>query len=680
MKRRAAAGTLAAALAAVVLPAGAVPAFEAVRAAHAPSDTVYLDRHGEPVQTLRTDPRVRRLAWMPLEAMSPALREAVVLGEDRRFWQHAGVDWRALAAAAWANAWNEKTRGASTLTMQLAGLLDDTLARPAGGRSVVQKIGQAARAAELERTWTKAQILEAWLNMVPLRGDAIGVPAAAWALFGKRPEGLDSVEAAVVAALVRAPNAAAPQAVRRACDLLQQQRLPCTGLDTTVANAFARRAPPSPGEALAPHFTRAWRAAGGGPRTTLDAGLQRVAVRALRQQLAELRGRNVEDGAVVVLDNASGEVLAWVGSSGPGSQAAAVDAVLARRQPGSTLKPFIYAAALEARWLTAASLLEDAPLALPTGGAGLYAPQNYDGSFKGAVSVRTALASSLNVPAVQVGALLGPEALFERLQRLGLDLRESAGYHGHALALGSAEVTLLGLANAYRALANGGRWSAVALGPRPAARAVFDPGAAWIVADILADPAARATTFGFDSPLVTRGWAAVKTGTSKDLRDNWCLGFTDRYTVGVWVGNAGGAPMHGVSGTHGAAPVWRELVAHLHELHAARPSRAPAPPAGVRAEGGEFYLAGTGAALRGRAAAFGIVSPREGSVVVLDPDIPPAQQQLVLRGAPGRWFVNGVAVGEGSQVAWRPWPGRHRVERRGGGSTDRAEFEVRFRR
>lgn len=673
MKRLAAAALLAATLA----PAAAVPTFEAVRAAHRPSDTVYLDRHGAPLQTLRTDDRVRRLAWMPLEAVSPALREAIVLGEDRRFWQHGGVDWRALAAAAWANAWNEKTRGASTLTMQLAGLLDDTLARPAGGRTVVQKIGQAARAAELERQWTKAQILEAWLNLVPLRGDAIGVPAAAWALFGKRPDGLDSVEAAVVAALVRAPNAAAPVAVRRACELLQQQRLPCTGLDTTVADAFARRAPPAPGEALAPHFVRAWRAAGGGEQTTLDAGLQRLAVRALRQQLAELRGRNVEDGAVLVLDNASGEVLAWVGSSGPGSSAAAVDAVLARRQPGSTLKPFVYAAALEARWLTAASVLDDAPLALPAGAGGLYAPQNYDGGFKGAVPVRTALAASLNVPAVQGGALLGPDALFTTLQRAGLNLRESAGFHGHALALGSAEVTLLDLANAYRALANGGRWSAVALGPRAAERRAFDAGAAWIVADILADGAARAPTFGFDSPLVTRGWAAVKTGTSKDLRDNWCVGFTERYTVAVWVGNAGGAPMHGVSGSHGAAPVWRELVA---QLHAERPSRAPARPAGVQAHGGEFYLAGTAPAAAGRAAPFGIVSPRDGSVVVLDPDIPPAQQQLVLRGAPGRWFVNGVAVGDGAQVAWRPLPGRHRVERRGGGSTDSAVFEVRFRR
>ena len=667
---------LAALLLAAVLPAFALPSFDEVKRAHRPSDVEWTDRHGVPIQAQRTDDRVRRLAWMPLAEVSPALREAIVLGEDRRFWEHSGVDWRALAAAAWANAWNERTRGASTLTMQLAGLLDDDLARPAGGRSVAQKIGQAASATELERRWTKAQVLEAWLNLVPLRGDAVGVPAAAWALFGKRPGGLDSVEAALLAALVRAPNAKPEAAVRRACELLKAQRQPCTGLESTAERAFARRAPPSPGEALAPHFVRHWRAAGGAPRTTLDAGLQRVATQALRQQLAELRGRNVEDGAVIVLDNASGEVLAWVGSSGPGSAAAAVDAVLARRQPGSTLKPFVYALALERRLVTAATRLTDAPLELAAGD-GLYAPQNYDGGFKGDVSVRTALASSLNVPAVKVGAMVGADDLFARLQRAGLGLKESAGFHGNALALGTSEVTLADLANAYRMLANGGRWSAIAVGPPAPPRRVFDEASAWLVADILADASARAVTFGFDSPLVTRGWAAAKTGTSKDLRDNWALGFTRRYTVGVWVGNAGGEPMHGVSGTQGAAPVWREVVAHLH---AAEPSRAPPLPAALRREGGEFYLAGTGPARAGRASALGITSPRDGSIVVLDPDIPPALQRLVFRGAAGRWSVDGQPVGEGERVVWKPMPGRHRLERTGGGSADAVQFEVRWKR
>jgi penicillin-binding protein 1C len=658
------------------LPAfAAVPSFDHVKRAHQPSDLQLTDRHGAPLQSVRIDATVRRFAWMPLDEMSPALRDAIVFSEDRRFWEHSGVDWQALAGAAWNNAWNRRTRGASTLTMQLAGLLDGELARPAGGRSAAQKLGQVASAAALDGTWSKTQVLEAYLNLVPLRGDTVGVPAAAWQLFGKRPSGLDAVESALLAVLVRAPNANAAAASKRACDVLQQQRLRCDGVATAVEQALARRPQAAPGEALAPHFARAWLGAGGGARTSLDAGVQRVALAALRQQLAELRGRNVDDGAVVVLDNASGDVLAWVGSSGPTSSAAAVDAVLARRQPGSTLKPFVYGLAFERRLVTPASRLDDSPLELAAG-SGLYAPQNYDRAFKGEVSARIALGSSLNVPAVRVGSMLGPDALFEGLQRAGLALQQNAGYHGAALALGSAEVTLLDLTNGYRMFANGGRWSAVRLGTKPApARRALDPAAAFLVADILADASARATTFGFDSPLVTRSWAAVKTGTSKDLRDNWCVGFTSRYTVGVWVGNAGGEPMHAVSGVTGAAPVWRDVVA---ALHADAPSRAPRPPVGIQSVGNERFIAGTAAVKPGRAGRFGIVSPRDGSVIAIDPDVPPAQLRLVFEGANGRWELDGRALGSGETRVWLPQPGRHVLRLRAAdGAVDEVSFEVR---
>ena len=681
-------------LLAVVSTAHAVPSFEAVRAAHAPSDVPLLARDGTPLQWVRTDATVRRGPWLSLADISPALRQAIVHSEDKRFWQHGGVDWRALAASAWANAWNTRTRGASTLSMQLAGLTDEELLRPAGGRSVGQKLSQLLRAQQIEAGWTKAQILEAYLNRVPLRGELVGVAAAAQVLFNKHASGLDFEEAALLAALVRAPNAKPADVERRACEVLRQQQQPCTALATALAQALARRPGPlmgSSGENIAPHLAARWArdAAPGQPlRSTLDAGLQRVAVQALRRQLSELRGRNVEDGAVLVLDNTTGDVLAWVGSAGPAlSSAAEVDAVLARRQPGSTIKPFVYAAALQQRLITAASVLDDAPLQLSAGAGGaLYQPQNYDHQYKGAVVVRTALASSLNVPAVRVGAMVGPDALFNTLQRAGLRPSESAGYHGHALALGSADVTLLDLTNAYRTLANGGlrgppRWQAGVRASAPQAR-VFDAGVAFIVADMLADPAARATTFGLDSPLVTRGWAAVKTGTSKDLRDNWCLGFTTRYTVGVWVGNASGAPMHGVSGVSGAAPVWRDVVAHLQGR---TPSAAPLPPAGLVHSGREWFVAGTEPgpanvqmALAG-VAAFGIQSPRAGTVVVLDPDIPMAAQRLVFEGAAGRWQLDGRDVGQGTQVQWLPRPGRHVLVRRSAesGVADRVEFEVR---
>ena len=682
-------------------PALALPTFDEVRAAHRPSDVPLLDRHGAMLQSVRIDTHVRRGPWTSLADVSPALREAIVLSEDRRFWDHDGVDWRALAAGAWANAWNTRTRGASTLTMQLAVLLDDELARPASGRSMGAKIGQIASAQQLEAGWSKTQILEAYLNRVPLRGEVVGVAAAANTLFGKQPSGLDAIEAALLAVMVRAPNAGAAALQRRACEVLQQQRLTCIGVEATVTQALARRPGSllraSGGEALAPHLAQRL-AARADPkssalRTTLDASLQRVARAALRRQIAELRGREVEDGAVLVLDNASGEVLAWVGSIGSASSAADVDAVLARRQPGSTLKPFVYAMALQQRLITPASVLDDSPLQLAAGGpiAALYQPQNYDRAYKGPVAVRTALASSLNVPAVRVGAMLGADALFAKLLESGLQLRESGGFHGPTLALGSAEVSLLDLTNAYRMLANGGRYSAAVWqggGPRRASRAVFEPAVTFQVADMLADPAARATGFGFDSPLVTRGWAAVKTGTSKDMRDNWCIGFTDRYTVGVWVGNADGQAMHAVSGVSGAAPVWRELVTHLHR---AAPSRAPVAPAGLVARGGEWYLAGTEPAVQqsarqaeapGAAAPFGITSPRAGTVVLLDPEIPMAAQRLIFEGAAGQWRVDGRDAGRGARVHWLPRPGRHVLELRpadadSGAATERLEFEVR---
>ncbi len=645
-------------VAACPLGAAALPDAAAVRAAHRPSDIELLDRHGEPLQVQRIDASVRRAAWVTLAELSPALREAIVLSEDKRFWQHSGVDWQALAASSWANAWNQRTRGASTLSMQLVGLIDDELARPAAGRSVAGKVQQIAAAAALEQGWSKAQILEAYLNLVPLRGELVGVPAAAQQLFGKHVSGLDRHEAALLAALVRGPNADPATLVRRGCDVLRAMREDCAGLALLAAQALARRPGAARGPQAAPHFARAWLAAGGGLKTTLDAPLQRLALAALRQQLAELRGRNVEDGAVVVLHNASGEVRAWVGSAG--GESGDVDAVLARRQPGSTIKPFVYAQAFQQRLITPDSRLQDEPLQLASGGDA-YQPQNFDHAWRGWVSARVALASSLNVPAVRVGAMLGPDALFEALQRSGLRPRESAGFHGHALALGSAEVTLLDLTNGYRMFANQGLAAAVRW-PSPApdrSLRVFDAKVAAEVSAILADPAARAAGFGFDSPLVTRRAAAVKTGTSKDMRDNWCIGFNDEYTVGVWIGNRSGAPMHGVSGVLGAAPVWRKLMQHL--------------PGTLRA--------GAHATLRAAPASakpWRIEPLRDGAVLAMDPDIPLARQRLALRGPRGQWWIDGKLAGQGERITWALAPGRHVVELRDGTTLlDRIRFEVR---
>ncbi|HZT55159.1 MAG TPA: penicillin-binding protein 1C [Burkholderiaceae bacterium] len=692
MNRAAAALLLALGLGVTSANAAPLPSFAAVKTAHRPSDITLLDRHGVPIQTVRVDKEVRRLAWVPLAEMSPALVTAIVLSEDQRFWEHSGVDWGAAARSAWGNLIDTRTRGASTLTMQLAGLLDDGLARPGGGRSVGQKIGQAITAARLEARWTKAEILEAYLNTVAFRGEVVGIAALSQTLFGKHPSGLDAQEAALAAALLRAPNARADAVAQRACGVLRLQHAPCGGVVALTATALARQGGMPLGEQLAPHFARQVVAADGAvlQRSTLDAGLQRVAVTALRRQLGELAGRNVEDGAVVVLDNASGEVRAWVGSSGARSGADQVDGVLARRQPGSALKPFVYELAFEQRLITPASLIDDSPAQLATTN-GLYLPQNYDHDFKGWVSARTALGASLNVPAVRVGAMLGPDALVERFNALGLALPKPGGFYGSSLALGSADVTLLALTNAYRALANGGLYAPVAL--RSASTSVKPvrvaaAAAVFLVTDILADNNARARTFGLNSLLATGGFAAVKTGTSKDMRDNWCVGYTERYTVGVWVGNAGGAPMHGVSGVSGAAPVWQALVA---QLHAGQPSRAPRPPGGVvRARVAfetqrepardEFFIAGTEqAVLRASAPRLGIASPRDGSIFAIDPDMPPAAQRIRFEGEQGTWVLDGKRLGAATQLGWAPWPGRHELALLGrdGAVTDSVRFEVR---
>jgi penicillin-binding protein 1C len=694
-------------------PAWALVTFDDVKRDFRSSDTAVLDRNGELLQRVRTDATVRRGQWIALADVSPALRTAMVLSEDRRFYEHSGIDWRAVSSAAWGNLWNTRTRGASTITMQLSGLLDEDLRRASGGRSFTQKIGQTVAAAQLERSWRKDQILEAYLNTVPFRGEIVGIDALSRTLFSKAPSGLDAREAAVAAALVRAPNAKPAIVAQRACEVLRamepEQKVDCDAIDMFASAAVQRRAFDA-NEGIAPHAARrvlremrdadatAPAAAPKGKetsiRTTLRAPLQRFALDSLQRHLRELRDRHVEDGALVVLDNASGEVLAWVGSSGPLSQAAEVDGVTALRQPGSTLKPLLYGQAIAEKRLTAASLIEDSSAQISTA-SGLYIPQNYDRQFKGPVSARTALAASLNVPAVRTLVMVSPESFARSLRATGLPLRESGDYYGYSLALGSAEVSLLSLANAYRMLANGGRYGTTTLTARPPASAadkaktaaaapLLDPRAAFIVGDILSDPNARTRTFGLDSILSTRFWTAVKTGTSKDMRDNWAVGWSQRYTVGVWVGNASGASMWDVSGTSGAAPVWAEV---MRFLHAREPSRAPAPPAGlvearvafgpaadgnaIEAARSEWFLQGTeqplfalDTGMATDAFAARITAPSDGTIIALDPDIPPLRQRVRFEseGRGVQWRIDGKPFARGNSAQWLPWPGRHVIE------------------
>lgn len=704
------------------LVAQALPSYREVVQAYRPSETLILARDGQELQRVRTNPLVRQGQWVALADVSAALRLALLASEDQRFYAHSGVDWQAVSAAAWGNLWHQKTRGASTITMQLAGLLDADWRMPTGGRSLGQKLGQAVAATRLERSWRKDEILEAYLNLVPFRGELVGLDALSRTLFGKAPHGLDAQEAAIATALIRGPNASASVVGQRACGVLQAvtrlQKHPqpdCTAVRWRTEQVLSARLWPA-SAGIAPHWARRvlaqWQPTGQGAvperiTTTLRADVQRVALESLQRHLLELQGRNVEDGAVLVLDNASGQVLAWVGSSGRLSQAQEVDGVLAQRQAGSTLKPFLYAQALQQRRLTAASLIEDSAAHISTS-SGLYIPQNYDRRFKGWVSVRVALASSLNVPAVRTLVMVGPEDFHQQLAQLGVQLPQPAGFYGYSLALGSSEVDLLRLSNAFRALANGGRWQPVAApvlagaggavgeSAAPAvSRQAVSAQAAFIVGDILADRLARAPTFGLDSVLATRFWSAVKTGTSKDMRDNWAVGWSQHYTVGVWVGNASGAAMHAVSGSSGAAPIWAEVMAYLHREQPSLPPQAPPglvrqpvrfAGVGLDADRQEWFIAGTEQAefaLESEAAGAGgikgnaqnpaknfaarIVSPVSGSIVALDPDIPPAQQRLWLRASgvgqqPVRWRSGELILGQGAELPWLPVPGQHLLE------------------
>ena len=714
-------------LLALPLTALALPGFAEVKASYVSSEASLLARDGRPLHTLRLDKTVRRLEWTPLNEISPALVRAVIVSEDKRFMEHDGVDWQAAGKAAWSNFWGGKTRGASTLTMQLAGLIDEEGQRR-GRRNIFGKISQSTAALRLESFWSKRQIVEAYLNLVSFRGELVGVGAMSRQLFGKWPQGLDERESALAAALLRSPNAAPALVVKRACNLLKEinRAGECDGLEGFAGQALSgglRQNDDARGEQLAPHLARKLLAQPGQQlRSTLDADLQRFASAALRRHLAALRLQNVEDGAVLVIDNASGEILAWVGSSGDLSGAAEVDGVTALRQAGSTLKPFLYALAFERRSLTPASLIEDAPLTLDAGNA-VYAPQNYEANYKGWVSARMALAGSLNVPAVKTLVRLGPERFQQRLKESGFaSLKESGDWYGYSLALGSADISLLMLANAYRSLANGGQWTALRATPGKAAspapclregcasvfdgktRTAYSAGSAYLVSNILADRSARAATFGLESWLATPYWAAAKTGTSKDMRDNWCAGYSRRYTVAVWVGNASGSAMHDVSGVSGAAPVWREVMDWLHRGDASHgrariASRPPPAPPGIISQPirfdpareparDEWFIAGTQTSVVRAASSSALARisyPAEGSIIALDPDIPPQRQRVSLRlsapaGAGWNWRIDNKTVARADgKTLWLPQPGKHKLtlENSQGEVLDDVAFEVR---
>jgi penicillin-binding protein 1C len=678
-----------------------IPSFNEVKSRWMTTEGMLLDRHGVPIHELRVVEHGRRLEWTRLAEISPAALATIIRAEDKRFYRHSGVDWLALSDAVIDTLLFSQRRGASTISMQVAAHLDDALRPDTQKRTVSQKWDQIKAAKELEKAWSKSQVLEAYLNLSTFRGELQGIAAASRGLFGKSPDGLDERESLLLAVLLRGPNSKPETVAKRACALAGRMKigLGCPQLEAQAQAALQGVPNIAPRASLAPHVARELLSAQRARvQTTLDAELQAFAAEVLQQQLVALAEQHVADGAVLVTDNRTGEVLAYVGNAGNSASAFYVDGIRAARQAGSTLKPFLYQMAIEDRLITNASLIDDSPVNLITP-TGLYVPQNYDRDFKGLTSVRTALASSLNVPAVRTLMLVGADAFTERLKMLGFDdVTEDGDFYGYSLALGSAEVSLWQLTNAYRTLANGGRWSPLKLqrATRTAATPLLDPAAAYLIADVLADPLARSVTFGLENPLSSRHWAAVKTGTSKDMRDNWCIGFTDRYTIGVWVGNFDGSAMRDVSGVSGAAPVWLDMVNYLHRRQV---STAPRAPAGVvrmqvrydqdvEPERMEAFLAGTETArIAAKAAAAihaGIAYPGNGTIIALDPDIPESVQRVRFMVSPQvagyRWHLDDEEIGVSDQpIFWVPRPGSHELSivDQSGTAVDRVRFEVR---
>ena len=664
----------------------ALPSYQEVRQSYVKSDSLLLDRHGEILHELRTDKDRRRLDWTPLKNISPVLKEAVIQAEDRRFYEHGGVDYRSIGAALIQGLTSESLRGASTITMQLASLLDKELQSKKGRRSIWQKERQILNAWEIEKKWSKAEVFEAYLNLVTFRGELQGIAAASRGLFGKDPHGLDQSESLILASLIRSPNASLEEVSKRALYLDRTMNWQGAGdhIHAKVRQVFLGPHFLRPQAAFAPHMARQLlqgRPNGCTVTCTLDSRIQRFAIDRLTHHLLSLKSQNVKDGALLILDNGTGDVLAYVSYSGEPSSSRFLDGVQARRQAGSTLKPFLYGLAFDRRILTPASLLDDSPLDIAVI-SGIYQPRNYDSQFKGFVTSRIALASSLNVPAVKTLSLVGIEPFLNRLRQLGIKgLHESGDFYGPSLALGSADVSLWELTNAYRCLAKEGQWSGPRLTPGDDGSArekrVFSREATFLISDILSDREARSATFGLENPLSTRFWTAVKTGTSKDMRDNWCIGYSRRYTVGVWTGNFSGEPMWNVSGVTGAAPIWMEMMDFLHR-DVSSVKKEPLSglvrkkiefSQGVAATREEWFIRGTEPHSQNqRTSQFNprILYPPSGTVMAIDPDIPPELQRVFfvsqVHEDDFQWVLNGSALEKtGRTISWIPKAGKYHL-------------------
>lgn len=563
----------------------------------APGAVQFLDRNGIP---LREEPAAHGFQGgrVPLSDVSESLIRATIAVEDKRFWSHCGVDWLAVGRAAIQYVQCRRViSGASTITMQLIKLTEP---RP---RTLPVKIKEALQAMRLERLWSKERILAEYLNRLDYGNRRFGCQAAAYYYFGKPASDLSVAEAAFLAGLPQSPSRLNPYAnlgaARKRQQLVLKRMHNAKWLSEEAMLHIAvepTKLKPPHRTFLAPHFIdlleellpKTFLNNDQPVVTSLDLRLNQQVEQALREHLARLRPHHARHGAAVVLDNRTGQVLALVGSPDYFSpDAGQVNGAWAPRSAGSTFKPFTYLLAFE-RDANPATVIPDIPTEFGSSN-GVFVPVNYNRKFLGPVTCRTALANSLNIPAVRLlNSIGGPGVLQGALHDCGLTtLSKPPDYYGLGLTIGNAEARLLELANAYACLARLGIYKPFQLlatptnfqnagthnisdninpssNPgNPAERRVFDSNAAWLIADILSDNLARLNAFGPNSSLRFDFPVACKTGTSTDFRDNWAFGYTPEFTVGVWIGNFDGKPMNEIAAVNGAAPVMHEIMETL---------------------------------------------------------------------------------------------------------------------
>lgn len=636
-----------------------VSKFSSVQKRYRTSDIVFQDSAGRTIHQWRKNKNERVLPWVRLSSVSPTFIEAVLKSEDRNFYDHHGVDYLALVTSFYQRAADSSSRGGSTLSMQLVKMLSSERSLFMGWSG---KMRQVLAASRLEQSWNKEEILEAYLNLIPFRGEFKGVASIAFFLFHKEPANLTKRESTLLAVLIRAPNAKLSDWQQRAC---WQEPEMCTELSKEIKRIESSLSFPMRDQYalhLAQRLSSKFKS--GAVRTFLRQDLQLYAKEVVQSHIQSLSGQNVRDAAVLVVENSTGEVWAYLGGSGLQFESTYVDGIQAFRQAGSTLKPFLYATAFENGVINSESWIEDSAVDIVFD-RGIYKPQNHDRQFYGWVQVKTALGSSLNVPAIKVFKLLNDTSFYTKLRDLGFKRLQDADYYGPSLVLGAADVTLEDLTQAYRTLAQRGLYAPLRFtseDPLLEAQRVFSSSSVDEVVKILSDNQNRALGFGLDSSLSVPG-TFVKTGTSKDMRDSWCIGSTSRFTVGVWVGNFDGEPMWNVMGVRGAAPIWKKIVEKLqldypqdktHSNEKVFENQLPHDYAEDSVP--ENYP-------RAR-----IIYPQDGTVVALDPSIPAKNQLIPLRaqnpsGKRIKWSVNGqIFTANKGALLWAPKVGRHKVE------------------